>query len=387
MKKFKKYIIIICLFVIVMVGILIFFIFRYDRIHLLNKGKGLLNYVYNLDNGLYKYKYGVLDNNGNIIETNYFIDGTGEIEKDKYGNVRLYIESKEYCIYKTYLGKINVIKDKCNDFKDLEVRLSKNNTIISFDFNNKVSSYMISNNDDFNGKWNDISNNNLILKYYNNGKKYIWFRDNEGNISNVISFDIECLNTSKSNYDKDIFYCNGSTVYINSSEWIVLSNNEKEITLMKYLPLSEKLSHCSSNDSTFCSEGNKYKWSNSYINYYLNNDYINSFKDYDLVSYDICDDIDNKSCDGEYCGGYTREEIESNKWSCSIYTKSKIRIINYYEFSVLANKYSDMSLFKGSYWMSDISNDKGYSVSNADVYIYEDYNNKLDIRPIITIKK
>ena len=28
---------------------------------------------------------------------------------------------------------------------------------------------MISNNDDFNGKWNDISNNNLILKYYNNG--------------------------------------------------------------------------------------------------------------------------------------------------------------------------------------------------------------------------
>ncbi len=387
MKKFKKYIIIICLFVIVMVGILIFFIFRYDRIHLLNKGKDLVNYVYNLDNGLYKYKYGVLDNNGNIIETNYFIDGTGEIEKDKYGNVRLYIESKEYCIYKTYLGKINVIKDKCNDFKDLEVRLSKNNTIISFDFNNKVSSYMISNNDDFNGKWNDISNNNLILKYYNNGKKYIWFRDNEGNISNVISFDIECLNTSKSNYDKYIFYCNGSTVYINSSEWIVLSNNEKEITLMKYLPLSEKLSHCSSNDSTFCSEGNKYKWSNSYINYYLNNDYINSFKDYDLVSYDICDDIDNKSCDGEYCGGYTREEIESNKWSCSIYTKSKIRIINYYEFSVLANKYSDMSLFKGSYWMSDISNDKGYSVSNADVYIYEDYNNKLDIRPIITIKK
>lgn len=387
MKKFKKYIIIICLFVIVMVGILIFFIFRYDRIHLLNKGKDLLNYLYNLDNGLYKYKYGILDNNGNIIETNYFIDGTGEIEKDKYGNVRLYIESKEYCIYKTYLGKINVIKDKCNDFKDLEVRLNKNNTIISFDFNNKVSSYMISNNDDFNGKWNDISNNNLILKYYNNGKKYIWFRDNEGNISNVISFDIECLNTSKSNYDKDIFYCNGSTVYINSSEWIVLSNNEKEITLMKYLPLSEKLSHCSSNDSTFCSESNKYKWSNSYINYYLNNDYINSFKDYDLVSYDICDDIDNKSCDGEYCGGYTREEIESNKWSCSIYTKSKIRIINYYEFSVFANKYSDMSLFKGSYWMSDISNDKGYSVSNTDVYIYEDYNNKLDIRPIITIKK
>lgn len=85
--------------------------------------------------------------------------------------------------------------------------------------------------------------------------------------------------------------------------------------------------------------------------------------------------------------GYTREEIESNKWSCSSYTKSKIRIINYYEYSLLANKYSDMSLFKGSYWMSDISNDKGYSVSNTDVYIYEDYNNKLDIRPIITIKK
>ena len=387
MKKFKKYIIIICLSVIVMVGILIFFIFRYDRIHLLNKSKGLLNYVYKIDDGLYKYKYGVLDNKGNIIETDYFIDGTGEVEKDKYGNVRLYIESKDYCVYKTYLGKVNIIKDKCSDFKDLDVKLNKNNTTISFDFNNRVSSYMISSNDDFNSEWKNISNNNLVLKYYSSGKKYIWFRDDEGNISNVISFDIECLNTNKSDYDKDIYYCDGSTVYINSSEWIVLSNNENEITLMKYLPLSDKLSHCSSVSSTFCSEKNKYRWSNSYINYYLNNDYVNSFKDYDLVSYDICDDIDNKSCDGEYCGGYTREEIESNKWSCNSYTKSKIRIINYYEFSVLANKYSDMSLFKGSYWMSDISNDKGYSVSNTDVYIYEDYNNKLDIRPIITIKK
>ncbi|UKI57043.1 MAG: hypothetical protein L6V81_06455 [Clostridium sp.] len=58
-----------------------------------------------IDSGLYKYKYGVLDNKGNIIETNDFIDGTGEVEKDKYGNVRLYIESKDYCVYKTYLGK------------------------------------------------------------------------------------------------------------------------------------------------------------------------------------------------------------------------------------------------------------------------------------------
>ena len=38
--------------------------------------------------------------------------------------------------------------------------------------------------------------------------------------------------------------------------------------------------------------------------------------------------------------------------------------------------------------MSDISNDNGYSLtSSGDVYIYENYNNKLDVRPIITIKK
>jgi len=161
-----------------------------------------------------------------------FISGHSHILKVKYDKTLDMLHINPGAAGISGFHKVRTLVRFCianGDFKDLEVRLSKNNTIISFDFNNKVSSYMISNNDDFNGKWNDISNNNLILKYYNNGKKYIWFRDNEGNISNVISFDIECLNTSKSNYDKDIFYCNGSTVYINSSEWIVLSNNEKEI--------------------------------------------------------------------------------------------------------------------------------------------------------------
>ena len=87
-------------------------------------------------------------------------------------------------------------------------------------------------------------------------------------------------------------------------------------------------------------------------------------------------------------GGYTKEEISSNNWSCNKYTKSKIRIINYYEYSLIVNKFKDISLFKGNYWMSDISNDNGYSLtSSGDVYIYENYNNKLDVRPIITIKK
>ena len=159
--------------------------------------------------------------------------------------------------------------------------------------------------------------------------------------------------------------------------------------MMKYLPINEKLAHCSGENSSFCNKNDKYKWSNSYINYYLNNVYIKNFslKD-DLLKYEICDDIDNNTCDEEYCGGYTKEEINSNNWSCNKYTKSKIRIINYYEYSLLVNKFKDISLFKGNYWMSDISNDNGYSVtSSGDVYIHENYNNKLDVRPIITIKK
>ena len=185
MKKFKKYIIVIILFIILMISILIFFLFRYDRIHLINKASDLVKYVYNIDEGIYNYKYGVLDN-GNIIETNNYIDGIGKVEKDKYNNVRFYIETNDYCINKTYLGKISINKDKCDSFKDLDVSLNKNNTTISFNFNDNVSSYLISDNDDFNGKWNSIDNN-LVLNYYEEGKHYIWFKDNNGNISKVIS--------------------------------------------------------------------------------------------------------------------------------------------------------------------------------------------------------
>ncbi|MCI7084083.1 MAG: hypothetical protein MR938_05290 [Tenericutes bacterium] len=388
MKKFKKYIIIIILFVIVMIGILIFFIFRYDRIHLLNRTRDLLGYIYTIDEGKYNFKYGILDN-GNITKTDYYIDGTGKVEKDKYGNVRFYIKSKEYCIYKTFLGNINIQKGECSEFKDLEASLNKNNTTISFEFKYPVSEYLISNRDDFKGEWKDISNNNLILNYYEEGIHYIWFKDTDGNISVPIKFTVECLNTTKSDFNKNIFYCNGSTVYIDKEEWIIIDNSFDKITMMKYLPISEKLAHCSGENSSFCNKNDKYKWSNSYINYYLNNVYIKNFslKD-DLLEYDICDDIDNKNCDGEYCGGYTKEEISSNNWSCNKYTKSKIRIINYYEYSLIVNKFKDISLFKGNYWMSDISNDNGYSLtSSGDVYIYENYNNKLDVRPIITIKK
>ena len=167
-----------------MIGILIFFIFRYDRIHLLNRTRDLLGYIYTIDEGKYNFKYGILDN-GNITKTDYYIDGTGKVEKDKYGNVRFYIKSKEYCIYKTFLGNINIQKGECSEFKDLEASLNKNNTTISFEFKYPVSEYLISNRDDFKGEWKDISNNNLILNYYEEGIHYIWFKDTDGNITMI----------------------------------------------------------------------------------------------------------------------------------------------------------------------------------------------------------
>ena len=48
MKNTKKYIITIILFVVVMLLILLFFIFRYNYIHLLNKSRELLEYLYTL---------------------------------------------------------------------------------------------------------------------------------------------------------------------------------------------------------------------------------------------------------------------------------------------------------------------------------------------------
>lgn len=85
---------------------------------------------------------------------------------------------------------------------------------------------------------------------------------------------------NKGEYDENKYYCDGSIVSIDDIDYIVLNDNKDDITLMKQYSLDEKLSHCLDSEGDYCyytsDKSVNYKWSNSYINYYLNNIYIKS---------------------------------------------------------------------------------------------------------------
>lgn len=399
MKQTKKITIILILFVISMFFIILFFIRNYERINLNNKSKQLLNYAQTLEAGDYTYKQGIIySSDGNLINSNIFINGTGEISKDKYNNIKFYINANSYCSSKTSLGKIITSHNSCDKFKTIEIKYSKNNTILSFETSSKNLKYMISNKDNFSGDWvyQDYEDN-IILNFYDSGDKYIWFKDEEGNISDVINFSVECFNADNSIYDSKMYYCEGSLVSINNESWVVLNDSKSKINLLKLDSLEEKMSHCLDEDSIFCyynsNKINEYRWSNSYINYYLNNIYIDSLgsiKD-KLLSVDICDNAaGTNGCDSnDGCGGYTKDVIERNNWSCEGYTSSLIRLLSYYDYNSIYNKIENKNYLLGNYWtMTPSISGKGSSIqNNGDFYVLEDLKNKLDVRPVITLSK
>ncbi len=398
MKNVRKYFLLICLFLVVMISLLIFFIFRYDKIHLLNRSRDLLSYLYTLDSGEYKFKSGVIYKDNNIINTNYYFDGKGDIKIDKYENVSFMIESSDYCVSKTALGNIKVDKNKCGEFVNIEASVTKNNNIVSFNVNKNDLNYMISNKDDFSGVWKHLDyKDNIIIKSFDEDKHYIWFKDSDGNVSDVYSYNVECFLSDKGEYTEDKYYCDGSIVSIDGINYIVLSDNEKEITLMKQNSIDIKLNHCTDSVSEYCyydgESINKYKWSNSYINYYLNNEYVKTLNK-DIISKlkeeVICDDfIENGCLNDEGCGGYTKDNIVNSKYTCNTYSKSKVRIMSYNEYVSIYGKLKNKSILKGNYWLISLGeNGKGSSVQyDYNVYVLEEFTSKLDVKPVITILK
>lgn len=398
MKQIYKYIVVIFIFIILMLCVLFFFMGRYKNIHTINKSKEMLEYLYTLKEGNYIYKDGfIYSENGSLLKEKYYFKGNGNINIDKYKNVRFKINSNKKCVSKTYLGNIEVLDNNCDDFENIDVEIIRNNKIISFSSNKTNLEYMLSNSDDFKGTWiKQDYEDNIILKTYSAGDNYIWFKDKDGNISDVIKFEVDCLLTNDSNYDENLFYCSGSKLNIDSIEWVVLEDTNNEITLMKSTPIDEKLPQCLETESNFCyytkDSSLPYKWSNSYINYYLNSVFYDSlsesFKN-TLEEKSICDEYDNYSCNNENCGGLTNDTINKYNYSCKNYTKSKIRIISYDEYNRAYKLIDDKDCIRGNYYaINSYEKDKGTSVQYSDeFYILEDLTNKLDIRPVISISK
>lgn len=371
--------------------------YKYDRNNNIKQANSLLRYLYTLKEGKYSFKNGFIYSEENsLMSEDYFFDGNGNIEIDKYGNVRFNINSPKICMSKTYLGDVS-IDDKCEELKDIKVNISRNNSVISFSSSTKGLYYKISKNDDFKGPWNkNDSNGNIVLKYYNQGDNYIWFKDYNGNISKVVKFNVECLNTKEAKYDKSIFYCSGSTVVIDNEEWVVLEDNSSFIKLLKKEPILDKLSVCLEKNPGFCHKKGEdieyYRWGNSFANYYLNDMYLKTLSEEmknSLMDMEICDDFDSLACSNNICGGYTRKEIEDNEWSCSIYTKSKVKLISYNEFNYAYVNSQNKSSLKGNYLaINSFTHNFASSIqNNYDFYILEDIHKNLDVRPVIQLSK
>ena len=396
MKRIRKYFLVIAVFMIIMGLVLLFFLNRFNNIEVTNKAKLLLKDLYELKEGKYKFKNGIIyTENNSVVSNKYYLDGNGNIEIDKYGNIRFSISNGDKCINKTYIGNISVDKE-CISFNNIKVSMSRNNSTISFKSKVKNLEYKISKKDNFKGKWiKEDYSDNIVLKYYSEGVNYIWFKDEKGNISNPIEFNIDCLNTNDANYDSTVFYCSGSVVSIDNIDYVVLEDNSNNIKLMKKEPLKDKLSLCIKDNKNYCYVDSDdrilYRWSTSYINDYLNSMYINTLSDSvksKLVEMEICADYDN-FCGDEYCGGFTREEIESNEFKCNKYTKSKVKLISYYEFNYAYANSKNKSNLKGNYFAinSYINNFASSVQNNYEFYVLESVYNKLDIKPVIVLNK
>lgn len=386
MKKIKVIIALIVLFVISLISIVLIFNNNIKNIKLINKTNDLINYINKLNYGDYYYKNGVLyDDKSNILTSKFYFDGEGNIHKDMYNNIKLSLNLGDRCIQKSSLGNVEV-KSKCIKETSFSPVINRNNSQITFNFNNIIDEYKYSNKDDFKGNWIKLDSDILILNLYEEGTHYIWFKDKSGNISDTISFDISCFSTEESEYDKNILYCSGSVLIIDGSEWIVVEDRDNYTTFMRLKSLDTKLSH---------TKNETYKWSTSLINKYLNEEYIyklsNDLRN-KLIDVEICDDSSGTTgCDsGDGCGGYKKETIEKYKWNCNKYTKSKIRVISYEEYSYLYDKSDNKENIYGNYWMINSYKDSSKTMSvtyNGQVYVNENSTSLLDIKPVITIKK
>ena len=320
MKKSVRYLIVFMLFVLGMFIVITFFIKKYSDIDILNKGKALLTKLYDLERGEYFYDNGRISNGSNIfVNDDFFINGSGKIDIDKYGNIKFFINTNKRCVYKTSMGSVNISKTKCNDFVNVDVKPIKNNNKISFSSFDDNLEYKISSNDDFIGEWiKEDYTGNIIINKYNEGDNYIWFKDSKGNISDAIKFNINCLNSNGEKYNNEIFYCSGSTVIIDNFEWVVIKDEASEITLMMKNAFENKFSHCSSEFSKFCyyteADQLNYKWSNSIVNNYLNTEFVRELSKEtrnNLVTKYICDEYTTNTCDGQNCGGYKKDFINN----------------------------------------------------------------------------
>ena len=396
MKNVWKYIVVIILFCSIMGFIIVYFTGKRNNIKLINDGKYLLNYLNKIEEGNYTFDNGQVYYDNALVSNESFINGNGEINKDKYGNIEFNIITGDKCIYKTYMGEVK-LDDKCPSKKSIDVEINRNNKQISFVSKFDYLEYMISDSDDFIGSWVKMNGGSIVINTFNVGDNYVWFKDKDGNLSKTYTFSVDCFRANKLDYDNNLFYCIGSIVKLDNYEWIVINSNSQDTTLMMKNNLDDRYSMCDKEKSEFCfyteKEKKAYRWSNSKVEHYLNNDFYNKLSDNTknvLKKNSICDEYLNSGCTNNMgCGGYLKETIDKHEYYCSSYYDSYVRIITYEEYNRLYKYYNNTNLFKGNYWILNAYEEDYASTveSIGSVFTKEDPTKKRNVRAVIVLSK
>jgi hypothetical protein len=103
----------------------------------------------------------------------------------------------------------------------------------------------------------------------------------------------------------------------------------------------------------------------------------------------ICDNYSIQGCkNNEGCGGYLKEVINENKWYCSDYVDSKVRLLSYDEYNRIYMS-PHKNNFISEYWIiNTFEKNKGSVIqSNGEVYIMEDLSSSINVKPVITISR
>lgn len=303
-----------------------------------------------------------------------------------------------------YIYKITVI----NDLKIPTLKVSLNGSSVSIEAKDNIAieSYTYNNSNKIPDKWykaNSKKEFKKTLKIITPGTYYIWVRDLNLNVS---KYKTIVLNCSKGNFNKidDTIYCPYSKISLLGYSWHVLSDEKGYLTLFMDSNQLLKMNHCDNLiTSEHCyylneKEYDSYSWDKSIINKYLNTQFLSSISS--LINIEetlVCSDRSGQSgCfEDDGCAGYLNTEINDYGFVChSQFISSKIRLLTYIEYNDILNdlENEEKTIIYGNekFWTMIGWNKPLYAGSidiDGKFRVDQNTTDKLDVRPVITIKK
>ena len=216
---------------------------------------------------------------------------------------------------------------------------------------------------------------------------------NSGNMA-VGALEIKDLtqdNCTDNNFCKDNAYAVGDKIKFGGYNWHIIKNEESSITLLLDSNEIANRSHTAAGDTY-------YKWSNSYINSYLNGDFYNTLITAGVDELDILTNKIGVCDDASGSGGNPGVLSTDTDLLCnSEYVYSNIRLMSSSEFKSIEAYLNDNSIDKSFLYSSDIGKwalINAKSDSNSIIQINSNgeeetdtYSSLVNVRPIIVIAK